>query len=488
MDQSKLSKIEAVLEQAIDDGIFAGANALVYKDGEEQYYAQAGYADIENGVPIARDTIFRLYSMTKPITAVAAMILMQEGVLNLNEPVSKYLPGFKNQQVAALDGREPVHAEVRIVDLLRMTSGLIYEREEFDVGRQVGAVFSELEARRHTDKAMNTQDVANRLGQCDLMFQPGSHWRYGTSADVMAAVIEIASGQKYSEFLSDTILKPLGMNDTGFYVPKEKQSRLAKTYRETGNGLILDTNPFLGISIGMENPPAFESGGAGLVSTIDDYMRFARMLNDSGKCGSGNGHRGRSNDHKMCNDHRGRNGNDNNICNDSNIYNGGNENNDYHSNDYNDSTIYNGGNKNNDSRGNDYHRSNRSNGYNDHHHKKRNNHDDRGSLDGVRILSQKAVDYLTTPQVDEARAQEMIDSWNGSLDGFSYGNFMRILVNPGKATFMGSKGEYGWDGALGCYFLNSPEDNLSFVLNIQRKDSGTIDTTMRIRNIIFSAI
>ncbi|MDR2931921.1 MAG: beta-lactamase family protein, partial [Oscillospiraceae bacterium] len=240
---------------------------------------------------------------------------------------------------------------------------------------------------------VSTVELANKLGQCPLAFQPGARWRYGTSADAMAAVVEVASGQQYGRFLQDALFGPLGMDDTGFFVPASKQARLAKTYRETADGLVLHSGNQLGIVDSMLSPPAFESGGAGLTSTIDDYMTFARMLL--------------------------------------------------------------GG----------------------------------GALNGTRVMSPKTVEYYTTPQLNNAaQIQDLDDHWTNGLAGFSYGNFMRIMERPSNAVFMASPGEYGWDGALGVYFMNAPRENLTFLFMTQRAGSGTLPVTRRLRNIVFAAL
>ena len=298
-------KVQVIMERAVENCEVAGVNLLVEQDGKELCYAQAGLADRESHRPMDRDSILRLYSQTKPIAAAAAMILMERGLLDLCQPVSDFLPSYANQDYCLEEGnigedaaggslkcpagKEALAAEtrqavqpVRVCDLLNMTSGLVYPDETTMAGKQADTVFKEIDRRLYTDKAMTTREIADALGNCALAFEPGSSWRYGTSADVLGAVVEAVSGMKFGEFLEKERFGPLKMKDTAFWVPEEKQGRLASVYetvRENGRDtLIKYEGNNLGIRIRMDMPPAFESGGAGLASTLDDYMRFAKML------------------------------------------------------------------------------------------------------------------------------------------------------------------------------------------------------------------
>lgn len=381
--------IRKAVRKEIECGNIAGANLLVIHRGNEILYHEDGFADIENKIPIKRDTIFRLYSMSKPITAAAAMILLERGEIDLYEPVSKFLDGFRNQMVCKDGSLVPAEREVNILDLLSMTSGLVYPADD-EAGKQVKLLFDSLEASLTGDKPIGTVEAMNRLGRCPLAFQPGTSWRYGTSADVLGAVVETVSGMRFGEFLEKEIFRPLGMKDTGFWVPAEKRYRLANAYSADGKaGLTLYTGNNLAINNRMDRSPAFESGGAGLVSTIDDYARFASMLMNGGE------------------------------------------------------------------------------------------------LDGVRILRPRTVRYMTSATLTEVQ-QKGFDTWL-TLRGHSYGNLMRVMTDCSRAGDMGSPGEYGWDGWLGLYFCNCPREELTFLLMMQRTDSGTIPLTRKLRNIILSA-
>lgn len=278
------------MKQSISNSEIMGMNLLVEKDGSELIYCEEGLADSGEHKPIRRDTIFRLYSQTKPVTAACAMILMERGLLDLGTPVAEYLPSYAEAKVEKEGKICPAEHPVRVHDLLCMTSGLVYADECTEPGKATSRVYQEACDRLHTDHPMTTRELANRLAKCPLAFEPGEGWRYGTSADVLGAVIEAVSGKKLSEFMQEELFGPLEMNDTAFWVPEDKQHRLAKVYEticdESGNkGMKLYTGDNLAVRNDMAEPPAYEAGGAGLASTLDDYMKFARMLRQNGSCG-----------------------------------------------------------------------------------------------------------------------------------------------------------------------------------------------------------
>lgn len=279
--------LQDAMKKAVDENLTAGVSLLLEKDGKELCFLAEGMADIENQKPIQRDTIFRLYSQTKPVTATAAMILVERGLLDLGQPVSDFLPAFKHQYVWKNNTRQAPSREILVHDLLNMTSGLVYPDESCESGKQTAEVFKEIEHRLYGEHPMTTIEVADMLGACVLDFDPGSSMRYGTSADILGAVIEIVSGIPFSEFIRREITGPLEMKDTAFWVPIEKQNRLSQTYKsvegQNKNTLKRYDQDHLGIQNRMKKRPAFESGGAGLASTLDDYMRFARMLLSEGR-------------------------------------------------------------------------------------------------------------------------------------------------------------------------------------------------------------
>ena len=299
MDSTILKNIQPAMDRFTSEKNAAGVNLLVYKDGRELGYWQSGYADFETGREYDRDTIVRLYSMTKPVTAVAAMILIEEGKLDFADELFRYLPEFASVKVSCEKGKEgrPVKANrpILIQDLLNMTSGYTYGAwsEDSPLGEHLTSVLIKELNEDQTENGANkitTREVARTLASIPLSFEPGTDYSYGLSADILGAVIEELSGMKLGDFMNERIFKPLGMNDTAFYVPDEKQLRLARVYRSVEDWskggerhLDLFTSCNLGIQDKMNHQPAFESGGAGLCSNIDDYMKFAQMLTNGGQ-------------------------------------------------------------------------------------------------------------------------------------------------------------------------------------------------------------
>ena len=390
MNRDKLKGIQSVMQEMTDKEYASGVSCLVIQYGEEQYYYDTGYRDIANRYIMTRDTIHRLYSMTKPITAAAVMLLLEDGKIDLLDQVADYLPGFRNQYVIERGLIVPVKQPMTIQHLLNMTSGLVYPGESNPAEVRCEKLIEEIKSKLMTDHAMATVEIANRIGKLPLAFRPGTTWQYGLSADVLGALVEVVSGIHFGEFLTKRIFEPLGMQDTAFYVPQDKQERLAKVYRGTERGLEEETGCHLGIQNKMELPPMFESGGAGLCSTIDDYAKFAQMLLG------------------------------------------------------------------------------------------------RGTYQGVRIMAPKTVEYMTTAHVTPAQ-QRGVETWE-SLAGYTYGNLMRIMTDPGASAGLGSMGEYGWDGWLGTYMMNDTVHDLTLLIMHQKTDSGTTAYTRKIRNIMFAAL
>ena len=389
-------RMQQVCEEAVESSLVAGVNFLAERDDRELFYVEAGKADADKNTAMTRDTIFRLYSQTKPVTAAAAMILMERGELDLFQSVGEILPAYRNLRVENKDGSiSPAMCPLTIHNLLCMTSGLSYPSDANASGRASAAVFEEACARLRTNHEMTTRELADRLAEGPLAYEPGTSWEYGTSADVLGAVIEAVSGKSLPEFMEEEIFKPLGMKDTAFWVPDEKQCRLAEVYETVCDGqgrasLITYTGDNLAINHFMDHLPAYAAGGAGLASTLDDYMKFARML---------------------------RNG---------------------------------------------------------------------GSLDGKQIMKPRTVEFLTGAQLMPLQ-QKNFDNWIG-LSGFSYGNLMRVCKNPAQAGMLTRRGEYGWDGWLGVYFANFPEENMTILMGTQKKDSGTFSLTRKLRNLVLSSM
>lgn len=276
-------QVEDVIKRAVADGEIAGMNLLIKRKDQDLIYVQEGYADIATKKPYNRDTINRIYSMSKPITAAAVMLLYERGQLSLNAPIEKFLPGFHNQFVLEDGKKVPVKRSCYVKDCLNMTSGLLYGGDNTNMASvEAQKVFDEIDQRLDTNRQMTTEEVCNRLGQSGLDFHPGEKWKYGTSADILGAVVEKVTEMSFGEFLKQELFIPLEMEDTGFYIPQEKQDRLSSVYQQTSDGLKLVQTRHLGMFYRKDKKPAFESGGAGLASTIDDYGKFAYMLLNHG--------------------------------------------------------------------------------------------------------------------------------------------------------------------------------------------------------------
>ena len=283
LSSTQLERIEKHFKRRyIDPEKIAGCLTLVARKGEIAYLQTLGLMDRERNKPMQSDTIFRIYSMTKPITSVALMMLYEEGHFQLNDPVWKYIPEWRNLRVFAA-GNYPDFLTSRpkrpmtIADLFTHTSGLTYgfmEQTNVDAAyRKLGV--GEL----HTDKTL--KEMIDLLGTLPLEFSPGEYWNYSNATDVLGYLVEVISGLSLDQFFKTRIFDPLGMVDTGFYVPLEKQGRFSANYQRTpAKKLILADDPVDGI---FSQPPSFLSGGGGLVSTANDYFRFCQMILNGGE-------------------------------------------------------------------------------------------------------------------------------------------------------------------------------------------------------------
>lgn len=268
----------------IEQKKLAGTIAMVARYGKVAYLERFGMMDLEAAKPMQFDTIFRIYSMTKPITSVALMMLYEEGQFQLHDPVSKFIPEFAEVKVLASATQEgfevaELEREITIWHLLTHTAGLTYD---FFEDSPVDAMYREAEILSPLGiLKMPLQEMIQRLVRLPLTHQPGTAWRYSMAIDVLGYLIEVISGMSLDVFLEQKILKPLGMEDTDFYVPEAKLGRFAAMYSPTENGGIelLDapaTSPYA-------KPTRCLSGGVGLISTASDYIRFAQMLLNGGE-------------------------------------------------------------------------------------------------------------------------------------------------------------------------------------------------------------
>lgn len=281
LDLTRLERIGAHLEKAyLEPGKLPGTVTLVARNQEIVWVNAQGQMDVERGKAMQRDTLFRIYSMTKPITSIALMQLYERGLLLLDDPVHKYIPSFKNLRVYQ-SGVYPnfittaCTQAMTIKDLLTHMSGLTYG---FMQRTNVDAAYRELGL--DTGRGLTLADLVERLSTLPLEFSPGSAWNYSVSTDVLGYLVELISGQSLPEYFAEHIFKPLGMQDTGFYVPEDKKARFASCYQLAPTGFSLQDDaqhsPFL-------TRPSFHSGGGGLISTIDDYYCFAQMLANGGE-------------------------------------------------------------------------------------------------------------------------------------------------------------------------------------------------------------
>lgn len=423
MNKDTQQLLQLTLDKAVDNGTVAGVNLLVTQHGQDRHYVQSGMRSIERNQAMTRDTIFRLYSQTKPITGTAVMMLVERGLIDLAEPVSDFLPGFKGQRVSldypdserpavtittgsgsgdsrrsdvpAIETTEATRP-VLIRDLLTMTSGLVYPGNDSATARWTAGLFDEIDARLKTPKALTTIQIANRLGSAPLLFQPGSHWMYGTSADVLGAVVEVVSGKRFGDFLRQEIFEPLGMRDTAFFVPKDKIDRLAAVYDNPSNPVDPDNaglplheieTDHLGVQYRPTIDPSYQAGGAGLKSTVDDYAKFGQMLLNGGT-----------------------------------------------------------------------------------------------APDGTKLIQPATIRFMTTSGLTP-QTQAEYENWQ---NGYGYNTLMRTAQRPGRSETICNVGEFGWDGWLGTFFCDDPATGTTFLMMYQLTNSGTTPFTRAVKNIVFS--
>ena len=276
LNPQRTQQLVHVLQDSVDREHIPGAVVLVARQGRIGLFEAVGQQDPAAGTPMRTDSIFRIYSMTKPLVSVAVMMLVERGRLLISDPVSRWLPEYDGQPVLGKAGLVPAWQTPTVQDLLRHTAGLTYEflgdspvQREYDKER-IGS--------RHR----NNQDFSRTLAGIPLMFQPRSCWAYSRATDVLGRLVEVVSGQTLGQFLQQEIFEPLGMVDTGFAVPPAQQQRIVEPFGHDPDG---------GVPMKLFDPrevPAMESGGGGLMSTAMDYARFLQCLLSGGEL---NGHR-----------------------------------------------------------------------------------------------------------------------------------------------------------------------------------------------------
>ncbi len=275
MSAARLARAATTVEALVAKREFAGAVTVVARYGKVVQCQAVGMMDLEKARPMTTDTIFRIYSMTKPITTVAALMLWEQGKFGLDDPVCKYIPQLKGLRVSAGKGETVAsQREISIRDLMRHTSGLVDAFGDSPVDRMY--LHKNL-----LDPNSTLQDLVTKLTTVPLQDQPGTRFHYSVSTDVLGRLVEVTSGESLDVFFEQRIFKPLGMVDTGFYVPASKANRLAANYGPAGRGrLRVIDDPAKSLFL---TPPKFLSGGGGLVSTARDYTRFCQLLLDGGE-------------------------------------------------------------------------------------------------------------------------------------------------------------------------------------------------------------
>ena len=379
--KERLARIRPQLEKYVEDNRLAGGSALIARHGKVVYFETFGVMDKESGKPMTKDAIFRIYSMTKPIVAVAALTLYEEGKFSLLDPVSKYLPEFSDMKVAvpAADGVpwHTVAAErpILILDLLRHTSGM-NNRGPKDANGDL--IFARLDIRSHS-----LADGIKLLASAPLLHQPQSGFDYSPGPDVIGRLIEVWSGMPLDQYLDERIFRPLHMTDTGFWVPEAKWSRLSTLYDRGPNDKIVRATG--DAQDGYKVKPSFLSGAGGLVSTTSDYLRFAQMLLN------------------------------------------------------------------------------------------------RGQLDGVRILSPKGIELMSSDLLGD------LPVFDGPmLPGYGFGLSVAVNRGPAKTATIGSAGEYYWEGAAASLFFVDPSEDLLTVFMVQKREG--IDISREYKRMVYQAL
>jgi CubicO group peptidase (beta-lactamase class C family) len=286
----KLERIREVLKSEIDQGKLPGTVVMIARKGKLIYSDALGFQDKSEGKAMSLDSVFRIYSMTKPLVSVAAMMLVEDGKVQLTDPVSKFLPAFKGQRVSVARADPefarmtytsvPADREMTVQDLLRHTSGLAYgeitqNAPVKDAYAKAGVYLPGV--RDYDSRDITSAEQAERVGAAPLAHQPGTYWEYSLSSDILGRVVEAASGRRLGEFLDERLFKPLGMVDTAFSLPADKAVRLAQPLAVD----LASGQPVKVIDVAAA--PKNDSGGAGAVSTAADYLRFAQMLLNRGE-------------------------------------------------------------------------------------------------------------------------------------------------------------------------------------------------------------
>lgn len=388
---ARLVKIDLLTQKYIEEGKVPGTLTMVARKGKVAHLECQGQMDQENSTPLRRDTIFRIYSMSKPITSVALMMLYEDGHFMLDDPVSRFIPAFKHLKVHRLDEKglpalQDTEREMTIKDLLTHTSGLTYG---FMRATHVDALYREYEV----EASDNLDEMVRKLGELPLLFSPGTQWSYSVATDVCGYLVQKIADTPFDKFLQEQIFEPLGMIDTGFSVPPEKSDRLAANYERTvDDGLKLIDAPQ---NSNYLNPPGLHSGGGGLVSTADDYLNFAQMLLN------------------------------------------------------------------------------------------------KGELSGNQLLGRKTVELMTCnhmPENGDLRSMGQPVFSETPYDGIGFGLGFSVMLDPAKASILGSPGEFAWGGAASTYFFVDPSEEMIVMLLTQLMPSSSYPIRREMRILAYQSI
>ncbi len=278
---SQFASLTPLLKSFVEKGPPGCACSVVHK-GNTEYEEYFGLADLETNTPVTADTLYRIFSMTKVVTCTAALKLYERGLYTLNDPLSEYLPEFSNPMVYRTSPNSalsvsPALSPIRVRDLFTMTSGLPYNEDTSETGSQIKKKLDEWDA---SGFKYDLRTAVKMLASIPLCFDPGTHWRYGLSHDVLAAFVEVVSGKKYGQYLKDEIFDPLGMKNTFYRISGDKRKLLCSLYNRTSDGTMIKT---LERDQYTHSDDVFEGGGSGLLSTLGDYQRFVRMLCNNGE-------------------------------------------------------------------------------------------------------------------------------------------------------------------------------------------------------------
>lgn len=383
LSSQRLARIDSVMQQYVDEKKVPGMVVLVARKGKIAYHKSFGKIDIEENMPMGTDAMFRIASMSKPITCTAVMILYEQGRFLLNDPISKYVPEFAKPRVlvpstsGGPDTFEPAKREIAVRNLINHTSGITYD------DGPLGKYYKEAGIATGLDPTeMTIGEMVKKLAKLPLISHPGEQEHYGLSVDVLGYLVEVLSGKDLNTFCKEQIFEPLRMNDTCFVLPKEKLPRLARMYRMSKSGQLQKD----GTDPNFLTRQTFFSGGAGLISTASDYARFAQM-------------------------------------------------------------ILNG-----------------------------------GQLDGVRILSRKTVELMTTNSLGDLYAPFRYNT--GDKMGYGFG----IRTERGQFDELESLGIVGWDGAFFTRFWIDPKEQLIGVFLAQMQNYWSADLATKYRVLVYQAI